>query len=107
MTRSESVAEYFRTHGRRRLDRVEVRDGGRNARCALALLDAAAYAGSLDDGDPLITGLVEAGCFGPGGDGPFDPGDEGLAIVKNWESGEPWQLLFAIRSAAAQAGAPA
>ncbi|WP_378784618.1 hypothetical protein ACFMQL_04055 [Nonomuraea fastidiosa] len=74
MSRSESLAEYLRAQARRRLDRVESRDEGRNARCALALLDAAAYAATLPDDDPLIQMLDQAGCFGPLGCEEFDPG---------------------------------
>ncbi|MCG5219567.1 hypothetical protein [Streptosporangium sp. KLBMP 9127] len=91
---SQSVAEYLRDQAWRRLDRVERRDGGRNARCALALLDAAAYADLLDDEDPLIAGLHRAD-FGPRG---FDPGERVARLIRSWESGEPWQLLLAMRS---------
>jgi hypothetical protein len=65
VTRSESLAAYLRAQAWRRLDRVESNDDGRNARCALALLDTAAYAASLPDDDPLILMLDQAGCFGP------------------------------------------
>ncbi|GAA2859114.1 hypothetical protein GCM10010517_17620 [Streptosporangium fragile] len=99
MSRSESLAEYLRDQGRRKLDRVEVRDGGRNARSALALLDAAVYTRSLEDDDPLLLALVEAGCFGPYGCGEFRPTGEVTGVVRSWESGEPWQLLMSIRSA--------
>ncbi len=44
MSRSESLAAYLRAQARRCLDRVESDDGGRNARRALSLLDAAAHA---------------------------------------------------------------
>ncbi|MEV4181807.1 hypothetical protein [Streptosporangium canum] len=99
MSRIESLAEYLRAEGRRKLDRVEVRDGGRNARSALALLDAAAYTRSLGDDDPLMTVLVETGCFGPHGFDDFQPGEQVAGLVRSWESGEPWQLLMAIRCA--------
>ncbi|WP_433241641.1 hypothetical protein ACQPYK_36595 [Streptosporangium sp. CA-135522] len=99
MSRIESLAEYLRAEGRRKLDRVEVRDGGRNARSALALLDAAVYTRSLGDDDPLMAVLMEAGCFGPHGFDDFQPGEEVARIIRSWESGEPWQLLMAIRFA--------
>ncbi|GHE45028.1 hypothetical protein GCM10017673_53800 [Streptosporangium violaceochromogenes] len=99
MGRIESLAEYLRAQGRRRLDRVESGDGGRNARSALALLDAAAYTASLGDDDPLVEVLVAAGCFGPHGFGEFRPGERVAALIRSWESGEPWQLLMAIRFA--------
>ncbi|MDF5755395.1 hypothetical protein [Spongiactinospora sp. TRM90649] len=96
MSKSQSVAAYLRQQARRRLDRVERRDEERNARCALALFDAAAYTAALGDDDPLVTGLVEAGCF-DGGQG-FRPADEIAALIRCWE-GEPWQLLLSIRTA--------
>ncbi|MFF5208119.1 hypothetical protein [Streptosporangium sp. NPDC000396] len=99
MSRIESLAEYLRVQGRRKLDRVEVRDGGRNARAALALLDAAAYTEALGDDDPLVTVLMEAGCFGPHGFNDFEPDDQIARIIRSWEAGEPWELLMAIRFA--------
>ncbi|MGW3343613.1 hypothetical protein ACWDA3_09905 [Nonomuraea rubra] len=103
MSRSESLAVYLRAQARRRLDRVETRDDGRNARCALALLDAAAYAGSLPDDDPLILMLDQAGCFGPLGCEGFDPGDAGNQLIRHWEGGEPHELLLALPAAIAAA----
>ncbi|MEV4097667.1 hypothetical protein [Streptosporangium saharense] len=99
MGRIASLAEYLRAQARRRLDRVETRDGGRNARSALALLDAAIYTESLGEDDPLVEVLVEAGCFGPHGFDDFQPGEQVARLVRSWESGEPWQLLMAIRFA--------
>ncbi|GAA4219958.1 hypothetical protein FHR32_000531 [Streptosporangium album] len=99
MSRIESLAEYLRAEGRRKLDRVEVRDGGRNARSALALLDAAVYTRSLGDDDPLVAVLAEAGCFGPHGLDGFRPDAQVTGLVRSWESGEPWQLLMEIRAA--------
>ncbi|MDR8411492.1 hypothetical protein [Nonomuraea sp. 3-1Str] len=101
MSRSESLAAYFRTQARRRLDRVESNDAGRNARSALALLDAAAYAAGLADDDPLIERLAEAGCFGESGREGFDPGPEGTRLVRGWEGGEPRELILALPSVAA------
>ena len=99
MNRTESLADYLRAEGRRKLDRVEGGDGGRNARSALALLDAAVYTRSLDDDDPFVVILVEAGCFGPHGCDGFQPTDQVARLIRFWESGEPWQLLMAIRFA--------
>jgi hypothetical protein len=99
MSRTESLAGYLRAQARKKLDRVEPRDGGRNARSALALLDATVYVESLDDDDPLLTVLAEAGCFGPAGAGEFRPGEEVARLIRFWEAGEPRQLLVAIRSA--------
>ncbi|MGN9841624.1 hypothetical protein ACTMTI_26210 [Nonomuraea sp. H19] len=99
MSRSESLAAYLRAQAWRRLDRVESNDGGRNAKCALALLDTAAYAASLPDDDPLILMLDEVGCFGPLGCEQFDPGETGSKLIRHWEGGEPHELLLAIPSA--------
>lgn len=96
MSRTESLASYLRAQARRRLDRVEPNDDGRNARCALALLDAAAYAGSLPEDDPLILMLDQAGCFGPLGYEEFAPGDAGTRLIQDWQGGEPHELLLAL-----------
>ncbi|MEU7853083.1 hypothetical protein [Nonomuraea sp. NPDC049141] len=100
MSRSESLAAYLRTQARRRLDRVETRDDGRNAKCALALLDAAAYASGLPDDDPLLTLLDQAGCFGPLGCDDFEPGEVGYRLIREWQ-GEPHELLLALPAAIA------
>ncbi|PZG36193.1 hypothetical protein C1I98_27135, partial [Spongiactinospora gelatinilytica] len=97
MSKSQTVAAYLRGQARWRLDRVELRDDERNARCALALLDAAAYAAALGDDDPLMTGLVQAGCFADGGHA-FTPDDETVTLIRSWE-GEPWRLLLTIAAA--------
>ncbi|WP_113701238.1 hypothetical protein [Nonomuraea lactucae] len=99
MSRSESLAAYLRIQARRQLDRVESNDAGRNARTALALLDAALYADGLTDEDALVRMLDEAGCFGPDGCDDFDPGPEGVRLVRGWQGGEPYELLLAIPAA--------
>lgn len=99
MSRSESLAAFLRAHARRRLDRVESNDDGRNAKCALALLDTAAYAAGLPDDDPLILMLDEAGCYGPLGCESFDPGEAGVRLIRGWTGGEPHELLLALPSA--------
>ncbi|WP_336213534.1 hypothetical protein [Nonomuraea sp. LPB2021202275-12-8] len=99
MSRSESLAAYLRGQARRRLDRVESNDGGRNARCALGLLDAAAYAASLPDDDPLILMLDQAGCYGPLGCEDFDPGEAGNRLIRAWQGGEPHELLLSLPAA--------
>ncbi|GGS67155.1 hypothetical protein GCM10010156_27600 [Planobispora rosea] len=104
MSRSESLAGYLREQARRKLDRVEVRDRGRNARSALALLDATAYVETLADDDPFLEALAAAGRFGPHGFGDFQPGDGIAKLVRFWETGEPRQLLAAM--AAALHGSP-
>ncbi|GAA3440954.1 hypothetical protein [Planomonospora venezuelensis] len=99
MSRTESLAGYLRDQARRKLDRVEIRDRGRNARSALALLDATVYVESLAEDDPFLEILGEAGCFGPQGFGEFRPGEEIARIIRFWESGEPGRLLAEITSA--------
>ncbi|GGO80118.1 hypothetical protein [Nonomuraea cavernae] len=99
MSRSESLAAYLRAQARRLLDRVESNDGGRNARSALALFDTAAYAAGLPDDDPLILPLDEAGCFGPLGCEEFDPGEAGVRLIRDWQGGEPHELLLALPAA--------
>ncbi|WP_431910682.1 hypothetical protein [Nonomuraea jabiensis] len=105
MSRSESLAAYLRAQARRRLDRVESKDGGRNARLALALLDTAAYAASLPEDDPLILMLDQAGCYGPLGCESFDPGEAGNQLIRHWDGGEPHELLLALPTAVGAAGA--
>ncbi len=101
LSRSESLAVYLRGQARHRLDRVESNDGGRNARGALALLDAAAYAESLPDDDPVILTLDQAGCYGPLGCEDFDPGDAGNRLIRTWQGGEPHDLLLSLPAAIA------
>ncbi|MEU9884612.1 hypothetical protein [Sphaerisporangium sp. NPDC051011] len=96
MGTTDSLAGYLRGRARWRLDRVQSADGGWNARCALALLDAASYAESLPDDDPLIAALKDAGCFGQYGVGDFEPGEAVAKLIDFWDSGEPWELLTAI-----------
>ncbi|MEU6709847.1 hypothetical protein ABZ897_00090 [Nonomuraea sp. NPDC046802] len=105
MSRSASLAAYLRAQAWRRLDRVESKDDGRNARSALALLDTAAYAGSLPDDDPLILMLDQAGCYGPLGCENFDPGEAGNRLIRHWQGGEPHELLLALPTAIAAAAA--
>ncbi|MER6510389.1 hypothetical protein AB0C33_06455 [Nonomuraea sp. NPDC048881] len=99
MSRSESLAAYLRAQARRRLDRVESNDDGRNARCALALLDTAAYAAGLPEDDPIILMLDQAGCYGPLGCEEFDPGEAGVRLIRSWTGGEPHELLLALPAA--------
>jgi hypothetical protein len=97
---TDSLAGHLRARARWRLDRVQRRDGGWNARCALALLDAAAYVEELPGDDPLILALEEAGCFGPYGFGDFEPGEAVAKLIDSWHAGEPWELLTAIPAVA-------
>ncbi|GII87168.1 hypothetical protein Ssi03_51580 [Sphaerisporangium siamense] len=96
MGKTDSLAGHLRARARWRLDRVQRADDGWNARCALALLDAASYVHDLPEDDPLIVALEQAGCFGPYGVGDFQPGEAVAKLIDFWHSGEPWELLTAI-----------
>lgn len=65
------------------------------ARSVVSLLDAAAYLREIPDDHPHLRALDEAGCFQ--GD-VFDPGPEGMAIIRDWQladeqSAGPAELL--------------
>ena len=74
------------------------------ARCAAALLDAAAYVAALADDDRDLLLLSRRGCFR--GDA-FDPGPVGRSIARRWQfSGGPQagprDLIAALALAADQ-----
>ncbi|MFC4532047.1 hypothetical protein [Sphaerisporangium dianthi] len=106
MGTTDSLAGHLRARARWRLDRVQTRDGDWNARCALALLDAAAYTQALPADDPLITALEDSGCFGAYGCGDFEPGEAVAKLIDSWHDGDPWELLTAIPAAARADGLP-
>ncbi|WP_214108826.1 hypothetical protein [Acrocarpospora catenulata] len=82
MTSPSAFAECLRTMARSRLDRVEPRDEGRNARIALALLDAACHVETLPADDPLLA----------------EP--PGMAdVLALWPWGEPADLLHRLAGA--------
>jgi hypothetical protein len=54
----------------------------RVARSVVSLLDAASYVAQLPDDDPDLESLAFAGCFHSG---IFDPGEEGLRVVRGWQ----------------------
>jgi hypothetical protein len=95
------IAQYLRTVARWRLDRAEHSDGGRNARAAIGLIDAAAYVWDLDESDRIVIRLTIAGCFMLG---RFQPGLEGERIIRFWHyedgCGGPAELLDEIAAAA-------
>jgi hypothetical protein len=95
------IAHYLRTRARWRLDRADETDEGRNARSAIGLIDAAAYAENLDESDRVIVRLTVAGCFVHG---RFHPGVEGERIIRFWHyeaaGGGPVELLEELAAAA-------
>ncbi|MBW8484906.1 hypothetical protein [Actinomadura parmotrematis] len=110
MSKSWMIADYLRPYARWRVDRAGARDdegadrdGGHDARAAIGLIDAAAYAMRLDDDADPVARLDAAGCFAGG---RFDPGPEGERIVRNWHcdtAGGPADLMEALASAAERA----
>jgi len=99
--KTQLIADYLHTCARWRINLVEESDCGRNARAAIALIDAAEYAASLDEHDQVVVRLAVAGCFSGG---RFDPGGEGERIVRNWcyDGGlqHPGELLELLAEAA-------
>ncbi|MCW2865295.1 MAG: hypothetical protein JWP48_7003 [Actinoallomurus sp.] len=57
------IAECLRRYAWWRLNRSDEHDEGRNARSAVALLNAAAYVAELPEDAPVITRLCGAGTF--------------------------------------------
>ena len=108
MTTEILVAEFLRAQAAWRLARPDG-DPVRAARCAAALLDAAAYVATLTPPDTDLAALEAAGCFQGN---MFDPGEEGLLICRWWQFGDPpyagpRDLLTALCAAVRQPGAPA
>ena len=95
------ITEFLRAQAGWRLVNAG-RDPVRTARCAAALLDAAAFAATLGDDDPDLAALTRGGCFrGP----VFDPGPKGISLARWWQFGEaasarPRDLISALAAAA-------
>jgi hypothetical protein len=85
VTRQILVAEFLRSQAAWRLARP---DGApvRAARCAAALLDAAAFAAALTEDDEDLAALARGGCFRGS---VFDPGAKGIVIARSWQFGDP------------------
>ncbi|MQY08320.1 hypothetical protein [Actinomadura macrotermitis] len=101
MPKTWMIAEYLRPFVRWRINRADPSDGGRNARAAIGLIDAAAYAMQTRDDVPAVARMTAAGCFAGG---RFDPGAEGEAIIRGWHydtpAGSPADLLNLLAEAA-------
>ncbi|HEX2314132.1 MAG TPA: hypothetical protein VHJ17_10375 [Thermomonospora sp.] len=101
MPRTQMIADWLRAWARWRIDLVEEGDCGRNARVAIALIDAAEYVTTLEEHAQVVIRLAVAGCFA---DGRFDPGPRAERILWEWDrvggcSG-PVRLLDALAAAA-------
>jgi hypothetical protein len=85
VTRQILIAEFLHSQAAWRLARAGT-DPIRAARCAAALLDAAAFVVTLAEDDEGLAALARAGCFG--GEA-FDPGVGGLQVARWWQFGDP------------------
>jgi hypothetical protein len=110
VTKAILVADFLRARARWRLDSAGP-SALQVARSVVSLLDTAAYVlHDLPDDDPDLLALEAMGCFGSGA---FDPGPEGIDIVKQWQladepSAHPRDLLAElVRAAHSRPGAPA
>jgi len=94
------VAEFLRAQAAWRLARAGG-DPVRAARCAAALLDAAAYVAALTDDDRGLAMLARGGCFRGQ---VFDPGPKGISITRWWQYRDapqagPADLIAALAAA--------
>jgi hypothetical protein len=106
--KSFMIAECLRRYAWWRLNRSDEHDEGRNARSAVALLNAAAYAADLPEDAPVISQLCAAGSLS---------GEEfrlpvpAERIVRFWHyeepGGDPNDLLNAIAAMAEPPKIPA
>jgi hypothetical protein len=95
------ITEFLRVQAGWRLETAG-RDPVRTARCAAALLDAAAFAATLADDDPDLRALARGGCFRGT---VFDPGPKGVSLARWWQFGDaahvrPRDLIAALAVAA-------
>jgi hypothetical protein len=106
--KTSMIAECLRRHAWWRLDRADEHDEGRNARSAVALLDAAAYAADLPENSSIVARLCMAGCFS---DGEFRLHRPAERLVRFWHydeiDGGPRDLLDAIAEVARPPRIPA
>ena len=96
------MAEFLRAQAAWRLARADG-DPVRAARCAAALLDAAAYAAGLADDDRALALLASNGCFRGQ---VFGPGPRGISIARWWQYRDtsqagPQDLVTALAAAVA------
>jgi hypothetical protein len=102
------IAECLRRYAWWRLNRSDDHDEGRNARCAVALLGAAAYAAELPDDAPVLGRLRSAGALT---EEEFRLPPSAERIVRFWHyeepGGAPADLLEAIAAMAEPPKIPA
>ncbi len=108
MRKTSMIAECLRRYAWWRLNRADERDEGRNARSAIALLNAAAYAADLPEDAPVLTRLSSGGNFS---DEEFRLPEAAERIVRFWHyeeaGGKPEDLLEAIAAMAEHPRIPA
>ena len=108
MRKTFMIAECLRRYAWWRLNRADERDEGRNARSAIALLNAAAYVADLPEDASVITRLSECGGFS---DEEFRLPEAAERIVRFWHyeefAGGPEDLLEAIAAMALSPKIPA
>ncbi len=108
MRKTSMIAECLRRYAWWRLNRADDRDEGRNARSAIALLNAAAYAADLPEDAPVLARLSAGGNFS---DEEFRLPEAAERIVRFWHyeapGGKPEELLEAIAAMAQQPRIPA
>lgn len=108
MRKTSMIAECLRRHAWWRLNRADEHDEGRNARTAVALLDAAAYAADLPEDSPVVARLSLAGCFS---DGEFRLHRFAERLVRSWNydeiDGGPADLLRTLADMARPPRIPA
>jgi hypothetical protein len=98
------MAEFLRAQAAWRLGRAGG-DPVRSARCAAALLDAAAYVAALADDDRGLATLARGGCFRGQ---VFDPGPNGVSLTRSWQYRDvpqagPQDLITALATAVGMA----
>ncbi|RAY10866.1 hypothetical protein DPM19_33440 [Actinomadura craniellae] len=101
MPKTLMIADFLRSAARRRIDLVEDDEEGRNARCAVALINAAGYVQEISDTDRVVTRMAAAGCFE---EERFRPTPTGERLITGWHytgpGGDPADLLAAVAAAA-------
>lgn len=108
MRKTYLIAECLRRYAWWRLNRSDERDEGRNARSAIALLNAASYTAELSDDAPVVARLCANGAFAAE---EFRLPESAERIVRFWHyeelGGTPEDLLEAIAAMAEPSKIPA